>query len=85
MRLLLWKQALLGFAGAFGAIGLAAFLLPAGQTGQIGAWALVLFFWGAALLAALAQYIGQRQDPVDRYLARHERLAGPRPGSGLPG
>jgi hypothetical protein len=71
--------ALIGFAA------LCALIVSLAQGGPMAAWALVLFFWGAAVLASLAQAILQRQDPVSRYLSRHEPLAGPRPGAELPG
>jgi hypothetical protein len=55
------------------------------QSGKISAWAIVPFFWGAALLAGVVHYVGQLRDPIGRYLARHKPLAGPRPGAELPG
>jgi hypothetical protein len=85
MRRLPWRQltrvgvALAGLA-AFGAL-----ISGVAQGGPLAAWALVLFFWLAAVLAALAQATVQRQDPVSRYVSRHEPLAGPRPGAELPG
>jgi hypothetical protein len=51
----------------------------------MAAWLLVLFFWCAAVLAVLARAVLPRQDPVSRYVSRHEPLAGPRPGAELPG
>jgi hypothetical protein len=55
------------------------------QTGKVGAWAIVPFFWGGAAVAAGAHLIAQWRDPLVRYLARHKPLAGPRPGAELPG
>jgi hypothetical protein len=85
MRLWQWKLVFLVAAGIGCLVALAAMLARAGESGRIGAWALVVLYWGAAVLAALVHYIAQRQDPVDRYLARHRPLAGPRPGAELPG
>ena len=55
------------------------------QSGKISAWAILPFFWGAALFAVLVHYLAQLRDPISRYLARHKPLAGPRPGAELPG
>lgn len=51
----------------------------------LGAWAEALLFRAIAVLAALAQALIQRQDPVIKYLSRRRPLAGPRPGAELPG
>jgi hypothetical protein len=53
------------------------------QVGNLSAWALVPFFWCAALLAAIAHY-ARRQDALSRYRAEHRPLAGPRAGAQLP-
>lgn len=55
------------------------------QTGMASAWIIVPFFWGAAILAVLVNYLAQWRSPVARYLARHRPLAGPREGVELPG
>jgi hypothetical protein len=55
------------------------------ESGKVSAWAMLPFFWGAALVAALAHYLSQLRDPVSRYMARRKPLAGPRPGAELPG
>ena len=65
---------------------------PLAGCAALRAWAVALFFRPAAVLAALAQAIIRRQDPVTRYLSRRRPLAsrrrplaGPRPGAELPG
>jgi hypothetical protein len=55
------------------------------QSGKLSAWAILPFFWGAAIVAIVVHYLGQWRDPLTRYLARHKPLAGPRPGAELPG
>jgi hypothetical protein len=55
------------------------------QSGKISAWAILPFFWGAAVLAIVVHYLAQWRDPLNRYLTRHKPLAGPRPGAELPG
>ena len=55
------------------------------QSGKISAWAILPFFWGAALVAVVAHYVAQWRDPVIRYLVRHKPLTGPRSGAELPG
>ena len=83
-RYLPWRQLSLANMVVIGCAGLASVLLLA-HADLGAAWALVLVFWGAALLAALVQTVAQRHHPIHRYLARHEPLAGPRPGAELPG
>ena len=80
----LWRAFLYGTSGVIGLAGLAAVpvLLAGGDASA--AWAVTLLFWSAALLVSLALAI-RREDPVEDYLSRHERLAGPRRGAQLPG
>jgi hypothetical protein len=85
MHRLPWRQLSLMSLLLAGFAALGSVIASLAQGGLMAAWALVLFFWGAAGLAALAQATIQRQDPMSRYLSRHRPLAGPRPGAELPG
>ncbi len=80
-----WKRALYLGLAVVCLVALAAAFAVAGEGGRAGVWALILFYWGTALLMVLVHHLAGRQDAVSRYLARHEPLAGPRPGSELPG
>lgn len=80
-----WRQLSIMSLALIGLVAFCALIVGLAEGGQMAALALVLFFWGGAVLASLAQAILQRQDSVRRYLSRHEPLAGPRPGAELPG
>jgi hypothetical protein len=60
-----------------------AIAIPSGDAGM--AWAGVLLLTAAVALAALGHLAWRRVDPVVRYLAHRELLAGPPPGAELPG
>ena len=55
------------------------------ESGKVGAWVILPFFWGGAVVAAGVHLLAQLRDPLGRYLTRHKPLAGPRPGAELPG
>ncbi len=55
------------------------------ESGKVGAWVILPFFWGGAIVAVGVHHLAQLRDPLTRYLARHRPLAGPRPGAELPG
>jgi len=54
-----------------------------GEEGKIHAWALIAFFWSAALLAGAIHHFPGRVNTSYRH--RHKPLAGPRSGASLPG
>ena len=54
------------------------------RTGDMTFWSAVAIVLGAPFLAAILRYTANARDPVQRYVARHKPLAGPRPGAELP-
>jgi hypothetical protein len=74
---LLWVFAA---AAAFAFVTACLFMVP---QGELGGWALAASALSAALTAAVALNAIPR-DPLARYRARHQRLAGPRRGARLP-
>ena len=58
---------LLWLAGAVAAFALGFLLVIVGEDGTIHAWALIAFFWSAALLAGAIHHFPGRVQPFDRY------------------
>jgi hypothetical protein len=79
VRIVVWPLATLAMSAAF------VLWFTGTEGGKVGAWVMLPFFWGGAMVAAGVHQIAQLRDPVSRYLARHKPLAGPRPGAELPG
>ena len=75
--------ALLWFAEAIAVFALGFLLAIVGEDGKIHAWALIAFFWSAALLAGAIHHFPGRVNTSYRH--RHKPLAGPRSGASLPG
>jgi hypothetical protein len=79
LRAVIWPLA------ALAAFAMCALWFADTHGGKVSAWAILPFFWGAALVALVVHHLGQLRDPISRYLARHKPLAGPRPGAEIPG
>jgi hypothetical protein len=75
--------ALLWFAEAIAVFALGFLLAIVGEDGKIHAWALIAFFWSAALLAGAIHHFPGGVNKSYRH--RRKPLAGPRPGACLPG
>ena len=79
VRVVVWPLATLAMSAA-------CVLCFAGtEGGKVGAWVILPFFWGGAVVAVGVHQLAQLRDPLSRYLARHRPLAGPRAGAELPG
>jgi uncharacterized membrane protein YbhN (UPF0104 family) len=72
--------AVLWLLAAAAAIGVAASWADDAQDGKITPWALVAFFWSAALVSVLIHYLAQGPDALRRY--RLQRKPAPPAGAG---
>jgi hypothetical protein len=69
--------AVLWLMAAAAAFAIGAMWAPDAQSGKLSPWALVAFFWGAALLSVLIHYLSQGPDALRRYrLQRGVRPSG---------
>jgi hypothetical protein len=75
LQVVLWSLATLAIFAA------CVFWFADAESGKVGAWVILPFFWGGAMVAAGIHQLAQLRDPLARYLARHKPLAGPRRGA----
>ena len=79
------SAALLWTLAAVVAFAVCAVWIADAQHGVVSAWVILPFFWSAAVLAVVGNYLAQWRAPLARYLARYRLLARPRTGAELPG